>query len=350
MHRLQRKEKKTSPKKEYKPTTIWPLYILLVLLVIGYSIQNNLLLGAGAFVVVVVILVIILKEVRDEVKIKGKREGVKDIFITIGCAVALWIVLIIALQTTSPINAVASCSMLPNLQKGDMIVLHGLSNLSSFALSSKVPIVNLSQAQFSTMESNMNSQFLAFYAYYNGNRSKISTLIPPINDALQYSIALYNTQCISQYSYLNQPQNLGRCYVGANPASNLIKYNYSIMNLSYSGQNYFTVQTSSIKIGNTIVNENFSNPIIVYSTTSQDVFSGSIIHRLVAVLSVNGTYYSLTRGDNNPALDIQFGNYPAPQSDIIGYVLARVPLLGYFKLIISGQIGTTPGCNQIIMR
>lgn len=347
---MPRKEKKIAAKKEkFKPTTIWPLYLLLVLLIVGYSLQNNILLGIAAFIVVIIILVIIVREVKEEVQVKGKREGVKEILMAIGAAVCIWILLIIILQTTSPINAVASCSMLPILQKGDLIVLHGIGNFSQFTNSISVPVVNVTDQQFTNMQSNMNNEFLAFYAYFNGNGSKISEVIPHGSN-FTYSVALYNTQCISRYEYLNQPQNLYKCYVGANPSSNLIKYNYSLGTLSISGANYTIVQTSSIQIANTTINENFSNPIIVYATTSRDVFGGSIIHRLVAIISVNGTYYTLTRGDNNPALDIEFGNYPSRQSEVIGHVLTSIPLLGYFKLIISGQIGTTPGCDQIILR
>ena len=35
-----------------------------------------------------------------------------------------------------------------------------------------------------------------------------------------------------------------------------------------------------------------------------DYFTGDIIHRLVAALDVNGSYYTLTKGDNNPVLAI----------------------------------------------
>jgi len=137
--------------------------------------------------------------------------------------------------------------------------------------------------------------------------------------------------------------------VGQNPSSNLIKYNYSLGTLNSANINYTNIQTGSITIANTAINESFTNPIVVYATTPQDSFSGAIIHRLVAVLFVNGTYYTLTRGDNNPALDLQFGNYPATQNEVIGYVLTSFPYIGYLKLIISGQIGSTPGCNQTIL-
>ena len=77
---------------------------------------------------------------------------------------------------------------------------------------------------------------------------------------------------------------------------------------------------------------------------------GDIIHRVVAALNVNGSYYILTKGDNNPGLDMEFGNYPINQSSVIGYDIATVPLIGYLKLIVSGQLGAVAGCNQTMLR
>lgn len=338
--------KKEKPKS--KPMALWPLYILLVIFILGYSLNNNIYLGLGAFVIIVIILVLIAKEVKEEVNVTGKMEVIKEVALYFGVAIAIWLILIFVLQTNSPINAVASCSMLPVLQKGDMVVLHGISNFSSF-LNSKggVPVVNISSQQFQSFESGINGEFLAYYAYFNNNKSNISSVLPN-GDNSKYTIALYNTECITKFDYLNQPQNLRQCYVGQNPSSNLIKYNYSLGTLNVANVNYTNIQTGSITIANTTISENFTNPIVVYSTTPQDSFSGAIIHRLVAVLSVNGTYYTLTRGDNNPALDLQFGNYPAAQNTVIGYVLSNFPFIGYLKLIISGQIGATPGCDQVI--
>jgi len=80
------------------------------------------------------------------------------------------------------------------------------------------------------------------------------------------------------------------------------------------------------------------------------MFSGSIIHRIYAILNVSGSYYFLTKGDNNQALDIEFGNYPANETSVVGYVIAEIPVLGYVKLILSGQLSVPQGCNQTILR
>src|SRR5690348_11452542 len=146
---------------------LWPLYLLLIIFILGYSLNNNIYLGLAAFVIIVIILVLIAKEVKEEVNVTGKMEVIKEVALYLGAAIVIWLILIFVLQTSSPINAVASCSMLPVLQKGDMVVLHGISNFSGFLSSrSSVPIVNVSTQQFQSFEGNINSEFLAYYAYF----------------------------------------------------------------------------------------------------------------------------------------------------------------------------------------
>jgi len=345
---LPRKKVSSETKKaKPKPIPLWPFAILLVMLIALYSLQNNILLGVAAFILFIIIIVLILKEVKEEVEEKGSKQSFKEIAMVLGVVIVIWVALILVLQTTSPLNAVSSCSMLPALQRGDGIILHGISNFTQFTYSNHIPIANLSVAQFASLQNNMGNEFISYYAYLNGNKSKITSVLPP-GDNFTYSIVLYNNQCLAKYQQINQPQYIHFCYVGQNPVSNLIKYNYSVGAISLQGINYRAIYTSGITIGNTTIVENYSNPIIVYQTTAQDAFTGPIIHRLVAEISVNGTYYTLTKGDNNQALDIEFDNYPAPQSDVLGYVYARIPLLGYARLLISGQFAQPPGCDQVI--
>lgn len=108
------------------------------------------------------------------------------------------------------------------------------------------------------------------------------------------------------------------------------------------------IYTRSITINNQTILENYSNPIIVYLTTPNDTFSGDIVHRVFAALKVGSTYYLLTKGDNNPALDIEFGNYPVDQNMVIGKVVGVIPWLGYLTLAFKGGIETA-GCNQVII-
>ncbi len=333
-------------KKRGMESMLWPLYGLLVIAVLGYAVYGSIIAGILAFVLIVVILVM---EFRESVNKEGMKKSLFDILIALAAVVVLWVILIIALQTHSPVDVVSSCSMLPNLQRGEVVALHGIPNMTQFLASSKVPIVNVSNSSFASMEANMQSEFLSFYPYFDNNKEEVQTsgIIP---NGAQYSIGLYNTGCIIQYSSEGEPNNYYRCYLSNSAQdNNLIKYNYSIGKVDVNNTMYDIVYTSSITIGNTTVVENYSNPVIVYQTEQKDYFyPEQIIHRIYAAIKVGGTYYILTKGDNNPGLDIEFANYPASANQIVGYDLGGIPILGYVKLILSGQLATPAGCNQTI--
>lgn len=317
------------------------LYVLLIVLIVAYALHNNIILGLLAFIVIVALVVV---ELRTSVESEGLKKSVVDIVIAVAAAVALWLVLTVVLHTSSPIDAVASCSMLPVLHRGDLVALHGIVNASQFLEAHNVTVVNVSAAAFAGMEGNINNEFLSYFAYYDGNTSKITQYI---NDS-GYSVALYNTACIDAYADRGEQNFYGKCI--ESQANNLIKYNYTIGNITVAGVNEKIVETSSITIGNTTVSPDYNNPIIVYRTTSQDYFSGDIIHRVYAAIKVGNDYYFLTKGDNNQALDIEFANYPPSLNQTVGYTVADIPVIGYVKLILDGQLGTVAGCNQQIAR
>jgi len=324
-------------------TPIWPFYLLLAILIIIYALHNSFLLGFFIFLLIIIILIL---EAKISIETEGKAKSIIDIGIAIVAVLILWLVLIVVLNTSSPIDTVASCSMLPALQRGDLVILHGIGNPALFAKAHNVPIINITEPAFASMENNMNREFLAYYAYFDSNKSKISSIIPI---GSSYNIGLYNTYCIYNYVYLRRSDSIYRCFVSSQD-NNLIKYNYAIGNVIIGGKKYNIVYTSDITINNITIAQNFSNPIVVYRTTPRDYFTGDIIHRLYAILNVNGSYYFLTMGDNNPGLDIEFANYIPNESSVVGYVIGKVPVLGYLKLIISGQFGQVAGCNQTIIR
>ncbi|MDE1855555.1 MAG: hypothetical protein KGH57_04555 [Candidatus Micrarchaeota archaeon] len=332
-------------KKKRKPESklSWLLYLLLILLIGVYAVFGNIVVGAVAFLLIIMILIF---EVKSSIASEGARKSMIDIGVAIGAAIVFWIILIVALHTTAPVDAVSSCSMLPVLHRGDLVVLHGIDNVSGFASANHVPVINVSASAFAQMQSNIQDEFLAYFAYFQGNLSRISYVI---TNNTPYTVGLYNIACISQAQYLNQRSRVADCFVPQQAQqSNLIRYSYSIGNLSYGKYLFKAVYTSQIAVGNSTIADNYSNPIIVYQTTSRDSFSGSIIHRLYAIINAGGQYYFLTKGDNNQALDIEFANYPANQSAVLGYVIADIPVVGYVKLLLSGQIATPAGCNETL--
>ena len=331
-------------KKKGSSKSTWALYALLAALIIAYAITGSALVGLAALLSIAAIF---YYEIRHSFKTEGARKSVIDIAMAIGAALLVWLAMIFFLHTAAPIDAVSSCSMLPALQRGDIVVLSGLGNVTQFIESKHVPVVNISEGAFQRMEANISStEFLSFYAYAKANRSQISYIF---DNGTGQGVGLYNNACLSQYSYLGEQKYFYKCYV-ASQGSNLIRYSYSVGSVSLNGAVRSIVYTSEITIGNASIGADYGNPIVVYQTTKNDYFSGSIIHRVLAVLNVSGSYYFLTKGDNNQALDIEFGNYPAGASDVMGYVIADVPIVGYIKLLLSGQLAVPAGCNQTILR
>ena len=73
-----------------------------------------------------------------------------------------------------------------------------------------------------------------------------------------------------------------------------------------------------------------------------------IVHRVYAIINASGSYYTLTKGDNNPGLDLQYGNLPATVGEVQGRVIADIPFLGYLRLILSSNFNRPAGCGSYI--
>ncbi len=322
---------------------LWVLYAILAILILLYVVHNSTSLG---IVILILIAVILFAEFKYSVREEGVWKTVMDVAMALAAVAAVWIVLILVLQTESPVDVVSSCSMLPALQRGEMVFLHGIPNMTEFLQAHGIPTVNVSQGAYSSFLANISGEFLSFYPYARGNVGDITTYYTGGE-----SIGLYNMKCLYTNSELGRPGNDGRCYVPLSAQqSNLIRYNYSIGNVSINGTIYREVYTSSITIGNTTITENYSNPIVIYRTNQSDAFTGDIIHRMVAAMRVGDSYYILTKGDNNQVLDLQALNYPPSQSDIVGYYIGGVPYLGYLRLIVSGSFTPDPQCGQVTLR
>ena len=339
----QHAEAQNESKKTQDQPLVWGLYILIILSIAAYVIFSNPAFGAIAFVLIIITLV---AEFRTSIKEEGARKSLYEVLAALVAVVVIWLVLGIVLQTTSPLNVVASCSMLPTMHRGDLVILHGIPNMTSFIASHDIPVVNVSEANFSSMLGNMNSEFLAYYFHSPSNSSNIAE----ISNLSTLPVNLYNTICLTKYGYGGQYKLYSRCEVSnQSQNSNLVAYNYSLLKISVNGTRDNVASVSDISISGRKITENYSNPIIVYQTTPNDSFSGAIIHRLYAAIKVDNYYYLLTKGDNNPGLDMEFGNYPIASNNVVGYVVADIPYLGYLKLILSGQLAEPAGCNYTII-
>jgi heme/copper-type cytochrome/quinol oxidase subunit 4 len=351
-HQNTSKEEKTVNK--MASYAIWALYALIILSVLAYAAYNVPAIGALA---VILIIITLIAEFRLSIKEEGTKKSIYEVIVALVTVVVGWLIISAILQTSSPINVVASCSMLPNLHRGDMVFLHGITNMSQFLSSNHVPIVNLSGSQF-TSYANISTMWRVYLPYYDDKTSLLNSFganpfSPFIPSGSNYKIGLYDLKCIDYYVSKGIYYDSSKCYVDqTDQKDSLVQYNYSIERLSASnGTNTSVVVTSELKIDGTVIKENYSNPIIVYATVPNDSYPQSdVVHRLVAAVKDDGHYYLLTKGDNNPYLDLQVVNYPVNQSSTVGYVIGSVPVLGYIKILLSGQISSVAGCNETIIR
>ncbi len=318
-----------------KKISIWPLYILffalLALYIATQGRQLSIIFGTlSAFAIIAIIVMEFSYSIKDE----GLTRNLVEVIIAIAVVVLIWFALRFILGTGDPVDVVPSCSMLPALQRGDLIVLQG-SNLSRI----DAPVINVTPKEFSTMESDFGSEELVCMAYVNSSSgTQISQVVHS-----GWSIGLF---AFVDGEYYPEPAN--------GQGNNLIRYycgsrsirldNGTILNEAY---------TTGISILGHSVYGDRNNTIIVYKTLPGDYFyklgDAYVVHRVYAVLNVSGSYYALTKGDNNPGLDMQYGNYPISQSNVEGRVIASVPYLGYIKLMFSGEIAQPTGCNSTVL-
>jgi len=60
-----------------------------------------------------------------------------------------------------------------------------------------------------------------------------------------------------------------------------------------------------------------------------------IVHRAIDKFHGGDQWFFITQGDNNPGPD----SWKVPESDVIGRVVGRVPLLGYLKIFLGSPWG-----------
>ncbi len=293
------------------------------------------------------ILGAVVAETAVGVKEAGWKNELKEIAIAIAIALVVWYGAGFLLGTSSPINAIVSCSMLPHLQRGDMVVLQGGSPAA--------PVLDISDAQAEALFSNPTVHYPNGTLVVNGSIYSYCTSLAyhaeSICDGFKQTPQLYyETRGNFTFRYSNCQRtfdNDPKQYV--EPCVDSVIYN---------GTEYGT---------------NLKNDVIVYATKPGELYyyttgGGDIIHRdILTVKTPTRTIY-LTKGDNNAIFDMQAfyydslvpqlqgtGNTPASQAQFKGKVIARIPYLGYPKLAITA-IGnpsflTDPqGCNMIFTK
>ena len=262
------------------------LYALLAVSVVLYF------LGMPYFVLISV-LALLLKDFIASVLANGFRNEVFSYATTIGYVLVLWAALSFLLFTRSPVNAIISCSMLPNMQRGDMILLAGTD-----AIALAAPTVTLTREEFNKI--NLNHTLLSAI-------TGVSDLASGIDIGRQTYFSYCNGRPSDQFCNVTSLENgiierngplsmhIGKCYRKIKGATYLVP---CVAKLE--------VSTGA---GTSIFYPNYSNSVVVYNPTAGDAFTeGDVIHRVflkIKILETNSTYY-LTKGDNNPLFDFQF--------------------------------------------
>ena len=183
-------------------------------------------------------------------------------------ALVFWYALCFLLGTQKPLDVVTSCSMLPNLQRGDLVIIQGGEI--------RAPKIDLSEQP-------------------------------------AFSFLAQKQQCTKNYD---------------------------------SGAKAPSSCTSGITVGGKTVGADKSNDIIVFESGVPGI--DLVIHRAFARVVYQGREYFLTKGDNNNILDQEGFVKAVPAESVQGKVAFRIPLVGYFKLLLFGQFQTPPGCEYVI--
>lgn len=263
------------------------LLILLALSFLAFLITKSVIF---AVITGVLILSLFVLDIVAGVQRHGFSKEIMEVGIAVAIALVAWFGISFILNTSSPISAIVSCSMLPSFERGDMIILQG------------VP-----PSEIKAPEAAVDSSMLD--AVLN------STHVPCGSTA--FGLDYLCASCIR----LKPGQATQEIYVKC------------ARGLAVSGRP---------------VNENLTNDVIVYTPRpSLSSFKGDIIHRVFAKLTDGNRTVFLTKGDNNDYFDSSmFG--AVPQETVKGKVLLRIPYLGYLKLFISGFFTEPGGCDTVL--
>ncbi len=298
---------------------------LLAIFLILYILTKNSIFGI-LFAVALVATVVL--EIWSGTKSHGWKHELKDTAICLGGIVIFWFALTVILNSPVPINAVVSCSMLPNIERGDLIIVQGAEPIGYEVELSKEELDAIQSPEVAVSAGTMGSFKLngSIYSYCSQHRNDLCTLFtanPEIFKETRGPFTFHYGTCTRKQGTIEL----------LTPCMEFVEFR---------GQAYFT---------------NLTHDTIVYAPPAGDLYSytGDIIHRLYFKINSGGETYYLTKGDNNPVFDIQVYDYSvmlgnrAPASENYrGKILLQIPYLGYPKLFISGFVSETLNCGTTL--
>jgi len=284
------------------------LYIVLIVCFLLYLLTRS---AIFAFLVAASTICLFAAESVYSASKTGWKHELKEILVAVLVAGAIWYGGGFLLGTSAPLDAIVSCSMLPNLERGDMVVLQGGI--------ARAPEVAVSREEF---EAN--------------NWTNQHAVCVPCGERLCVNRTRMTPNGLLVLDEVDQSKNL-------------IQYECGICSRRKADGTVVNVAcTKAILIKGQRIEPDYSNDVVVYTPAQGDMFAGETIHRVLARINVDGRYYYLMKGDNNEQLDIQYGNSPVPQERIVGRVIFRMPYIGYLKLFLFGFLTTPPGCDSVL--
>ncbi len=153
-------------KVDFLSSKIWGFSVVNILLTVGFLLTGLFYVFSQESVVgILSFLFLFLLIVRDVLPKSytqgGVWQAVKELVIAAVWAVGFWLVLSFVLQTSSPVDVVTSCSMLPVLHRGDLLLLQGGGvNAQTFYFNSSFPSINLLKKQCSEEVNGVFSGFV----------------------------------------------------------------------------------------------------------------------------------------------------------------------------------------------
>jgi signal peptidase I len=279
-----------------------------------------------AIVIVAEIFIFVGMEIKTGAREHGWKHEVVDTFIALFVAIAVWYGAAFLLDTASPVSGVVSCSMLPNLYRGDFILVQGATPVAYEIEMTLEELDSLTDKSMVTYDGKNASMDGSIFSY---------CILSPSSDVCK--------------TYEKNPEKILE-------KKGVFTYRYELCSVtSNNGVNTTIPCLKSITHEGTEYLTNFSNDIIVYTPPPGFLYSsiGDIVHRAMFKINVDGKSYYLTRGDNNPILDLQVYDYgrgltnpPIAEEHVNGKVIGRIPILGYFKLFIAGYLHEDPQCRS----
>jgi len=253
----------------------------------------------------------------------------KEILSSLAVALGAWIALSLLLNTTSPINIITSCSMLPDFERGDLIILQGADLASTPILQTPQSLQN---TRYEPAEITVQGQTVA--RIYQPTAENGPVFQPEFSTCQR------------------KPLDSGRA----------------------SSEQVCLKSAATAKQSAAILQ---SPDVVVFDSGTP---AGLIIHRAFGVLNATDGPYLLTKGDNNNFLDQQSGFALIPhrtagrvllnlpllgaltwregglqwvtenQFPVKGKVLLRIPYIGYIKLLLFLQIQAPAGCDSVLQK